>query len=330
MLSAMRTALVAALASSLVCLVGFPTSAFAQDPPKAPSKYDPGYTDAPTPVAITPTCTLENHSGISDAEAHTAAEIVCYELAKQHAGATPHDVRFGTLGGRTMVVVSSHGPNGVDERRTFITGMDEITVAAPRLVSALVEGKQLEETRNVDNVLASETPQQKLIRGVMAFDGGIYGGTGLGASSGASAGVGVGLLYRAGNLGVGGQGRAGGIGSNNEKLTSLSLDVGARYYLSTADIAPYIGGGFEISAFEVKNAQGDISGSGCGAYGAVGVELLRTHNAAISASLRADLPFYSLTGDSYSYASSGYTSGGYTKRSEYVVPLTFNVGFIFR
>jgi hypothetical protein len=195
--------------------------------------------------------------------------------------------------------------------------MDEIHVASPRLVNALVEGKPLDETRNVDNVLSSETRVAKTQPGKMGFDGGFFGTTGVGVPSGSSGGIALGLLYRAGSLGISSSGRAGGIGSGERSLSSASLDIGARYYVSTADTSPFVGGGLGISHFEVERKDGpDLGGSGFGAHVQLGVEVLRTHAAGFSIAARADLPFFAL-------------ADGAENNARYVVPLSFNVGMQF-
>jgi hypothetical protein len=301
------------------------TAAFAQDPKPPP---DPGYSpyDPPTPLTISPTCTLADRSGVSETDARTAAEIVCGELRARHADGTKHEIRFGTLGSRTLVTVASVGDGPKDERHTFITGIDEITVAAPRLVDALVDNKPMGDTRNVDNVLEAESRQNKYQKGTMAFDGGIFGATALGASSGASAGVALGLVYRSGSVGFGAQGRLGGIGSSDKTLSVASLDFGGRYYLSNSDFAPFVGAGFAISGFGLHGSSDDqgLSGSGFGAYGQVGAELLRTHSTALSLALRVDTPFYAMSENVYDY-----TTRVDLTRSRYVAPVSFNVGFQF-
>ncbi|HVH44715.1 MAG TPA: hypothetical protein VM925_20320 [Labilithrix sp.] len=315
---------VAALATS--------SSAFADDPlptpPNAPTEVKPApgqaAASAPSPAAvpITATCSLGDHPGVDDAEARTGADVVCHELAKQGATNTQHEIRFGKLGGRTLVTVASRNGNAYDERRTLLTGMDELPVAAPRLAGSLSDGRSLEDTRTVDNVLASEARAPKVQRGQMGFDGGLFGMTGIGADAGAAGGVHMGLLYRAGSFGLSGHGRAGGIGSGDNKLGTASLDIGARYYFSTGEVAPFVGGGLGLAYFDLSCRRSNAmappcggDGSGFAGYGLVGMEFFRAHHAALSASLRADAPFFAL---------------GSGSDSKYVVPLSLNVGFVFR
>lgn len=311
-----------ALPASLFALVAASGTAFAQDavaPTPAVVTPAPGQAAAaapsPAPVPITATCTLGDHPGITEDEARTAADVVCHELAKQRATNTAHEVRFGKLGGKTLITVASRSGNAYDERRTLLTGMDELPDAAPRLAGALSDGRSLEETKNVDNVLSSEARQPKVQRGQMGFDAALFGMTSMGQSSGASGGIELGLVYRAGNWGVTSRGRAGGIGSDKDKIGTASLDVGGRAYLSSGETAPFLGAGVELIYLDLTSSKGpDVEGSGIGAFGEIGVEMLRTHHTALTASVRVDAPFFGLS--SYS-------------ASQYVAPASLNVGMLF-
>lgn len=304
--------------------VAAPATALAQEPlpapapPIAPPPQADAAPAAPAPAAavpITASCALGEHPGIDEAEARTAADVICHEVVKRGEANVPYEVRFGKLGGKTLVILERREGDTYDERRTLLTSLEEVTVAAPRLAASLAEGRAFDETKTVDNVLASETRPPKVEAGQMGFDGGIFGMTGLGASAGASGGIHLGLLYRAGSFGVSTHGRAGGIGSTDDKLGTASLDIGARYYLSTSDVAPFVGGGLELAYFDLsRKSESDLDGSGFGAFGQLGMEFLRSHHAALSASVRVDAPFFELQGAS---------------KSKYVAPLSLNVGVVF-
>lgn len=311
------------VAAVVTSLPAFAQEAPTQGPESAPPNVvapAPGQAAASAPssaaVPITATCSLGDHPGIEDDEAQTAADVLCHELAKLRATTTQHEVRFGKLGGKVLVTIASRSGNTYDERRSLLTSMDELPVAAPRLASALENGQSVEETRNVDNVLATETRTPKVQRGQMGFDGGIFGMTSIGASAGGSAGVNLGLLYRAGSFGVSSQGRAGGIGSSDAKIGLASLDIGARYYLSDAEVAPFVGAGLELAYFDLSRSNGaGIDGSGLAGFGQLGMEFLRSHHAALSTSLRVDAPFFEL---------------GSGPQARYVLPISLNIGIMFR
>jgi hypothetical protein len=292
-----------------------------------------------SPIAITATCSLGDRNGVDEAEAKTAADIVCHELAKRGATNTNHEVRFGKLGGRTLVTLASRSGNEYNEVRTFVSGLDEMEVAGPRLAASLTEGKTMEQTRTVDNVMTNEQRAPKQVGGAPMAVLGMYGGSSVGTSSSAAAGFDVGIGYRAGHFGIQADGRAGGIGSGATKIGSASLDIGGRLYLTDGDIAPFVGAGFEVSYFK-RNASydadlGELSGSGAGSFATVGLEVMRAHHIGLVVSGRLDLPFYNLEGERQGklMPATGpytYTTRGPSEHVEaYVMPISLNVGLIF-
>lgn len=304
---------------SLAAALGAGTASADETAPPLPAPTTPAPAAAPAPTSLRgmASCTLGDHGALDPVEARTATEVVCGELAKEGA-AGDHEVRFGRLGGRTVVTVS--GRDGQESRRVTLTSLEEIQVAAPRIARAIASGAPIEETRTVDNVLGSETRMAKKQGGTMGLDAALFGTTTAGIGSEGSAGIALGLVYRSGRIALGSQGRLGGIGGQNH---NASLDAGARYYFSDGDVAPFAGGGVAISAIGVeRDADGDLDGAGFGAYGAVGVELLRTHHTSLETSLRVDAPFYALHGYSYS------RSASYAETA-YVMPISLNVGLSF-
>jgi hypothetical protein len=317
--------------SSGLAALFFASSAFAVEPlPGQAAAAAPSN----SPIAITATCSLGDHPGVDEAEAKTAADIICHDLAKRGATNTSHEVRFGKLGGRTLVTLASRSGNEYDESRTFINGLDEIDVAGPRLVASLVEGKPMNETRTVDNVLANEQRAPKQAQGSVFCTMAMYGQSSLGEASAASGGFDLGIGYRAGRLGLSADGRLGGVGSSDNKISGGSLDVGGRFYITDSDVSPFVGGGFELSYTNISQPyggtyNGDLSGSGAGAFGTVGVEMLRTHHMGFVAAGRIDTPFYSLDGQrsvTSANANSDYAS---RKVSTYAMPISLTVGLIF-
>jgi hypothetical protein len=261
---------------------------------------------------------LGGHEGVDPVEARTAADLICHELAKERVATGAHEVRFGRLGNRTVVTLASRNGNAYDERRVLISNMEEVHTASPRLVSALSLGKPLEETRNVDNVLSSETNRGATRTGSIGFDVTLFGATGVGASSGASAGGGLGALFRIDRLAVSAQGRGGGIGSVEPKLTLATFDVGLRYYITQSDFSPFVGGGLGLGYFHLDRGKGTaaLTGSGFGSYVQIGTELLRTSHTSFTVSARLDAPFYTV-------------EGGAPRESRYVTPLSLNVAVLF-
>ena|SRR5688572_8901194 len=165
----------------------------------------------------------------------------------------------------------------------------------------------------------------------MGLECGLFGTTAAGSEAGVSGGLALALVYRAERFAVSGSGRAGGIGSGEKQLGLASLDVGARYYLSSSEIAPFIGGGFLLGYYDLGRERGtSVDGSGVGSFVHAGVEVLRTHHTTFSISARADLPFFALASEvpAYDY-SYGQGKTTYALETRYIVPLSLNVGVLF-
>ena len=245
--------------------------------------------------ALAATCTLGEHAGIDDVEAKTASGIVCHELTIRAAPSASFEVRLGKLNGRTLVTVTEGGDES-RQVRTFVSGLDELDVAGARLAVSVVDAKPLADTRDVDNVMAEEGRAPKRAASVVGAVVGTYVLSSLGVPSAPSGGIDVGLGFRTGRLGLTGDGRLGGIGSGATKMTSASLDVGGRFYLTNGDYTPFVGAGVGLSRFS-RHADGggvERSGSGASAFATLGFEALRSSHVGFLVAARVDLPFYEL------------------------------------
>ena len=324
----------AAVASALaISLVASP--AFAQDPvptePPAPS--------APTTPASLPreealtvglyTCAVGEHAGVDRDDARTAADVVCHSLATHGAGPGAYDIRIGKLGGKLLLAITQRSTGA--ERRLFIQSIEEVPTAADRLVAALVEGKPIEQTVTVDNVVSSEsvTPKQKNVQpGVIL---GLTGQSAVGMPTSMSAGVELDMQFRLHNLALLGEGRAGGIGSGTNTLGYASLGLGARYFLGDGETAPFVGGGLMFAYLEANEGNGNnSSGSGFGAYGEVGLAFMRSSHVGAVVNLRADVPVFTLSPSAQYDDVTGETTTPSGASSVYVVPISLNVGLSFQ
>ncbi len=99
-------------------------------------------------------CVLGRNDGMGEGDARTTLDLICGALSSQHAPPGTYEVRTGSLGKRTMLVVSS--PESGSEKRVFIDGPEEVPTAAERIATALVENKTVAETQGADNVVSSE------------------------------------------------------------------------------------------------------------------------------------------------------------------------------
>lgn len=256
------------------------------------------------------TCVLSDHTGVDDDEAKTAAEVVCHELSSR-APAASFDVRLGKLNGRVLVTVGT--PDG-HRVRTFLSGLDELDIAAPRLASSLIEEKPLAETRNVDNVIAEEGRMPKKVATTSGAVMGMFVLSSVGASSAPSAGIDVGLAFRTGHFGLTGNGRLGGMGSGDTKISTVLVDVGAKLYITDGEWAPFVGAGAGLSRFSRQAPDGDRAGSGGEAFATAGLEMMRTAHVGFVLAARVDLPFYALEG---------------AGKSTYAAPVSLGVALAF-
>jgi hypothetical protein len=317
-------------AATAISLVASP--ALAQDPvlpaPPAPMTAASSGSEGALTVGLY-TCAVGEHAGVDGDDAHTAADVVCHALATHSASPGAYDIRVGKLGGKLLFAITQRATGA--ERRLFIQGIEEVPVASDRLILALVQGKPIEESVGVDTVVSSEsvTPKQKNVQpGVIL---GLTGQSGVGQPNSMSAGVEIDMQFRLHNLALLGEGRAGGIGSGDNTLGYASLGLGARYFLSDAETAPFVGGGLMFGYFQQNEGNGNnANGSGFGAYGEVGLAFLRSSHVGGVIDLRVDLPTYKLN-QSYGYEEDGSgVSSSAPSASVYVVPLSLNVGMSFQ
>lgn len=329
-----------------------PTRAWAQESTSVLPQPQPPAAATSPPIVLAPivvgeyTCVVGEHAGIDGADARTTADLVCGELDSQKAAGGVYDVHFGKLGTRVLLGVGERATRA--SRRVLIQSFEEVPTAARRLVSALVTHKSLDETQNVDNVVASESRKPATKKIATSFELALVGATAAGVDPGTSAGFALGLMFRSARTSFGTHLRVGGVGSGSNTLTFDSFDLGARYHSSDADTALFVGGGLALSYLKVNRdliaapSSGpyggyngyngynggtlDVSpsGSGFGAFVEGGIEVLRSSRAGGVLSLRADAPFFLLKRD---------TSAATATResvSRYVVPISCNIGFRFQ
>jgi hypothetical protein len=266
------------------------------------------------------TCDLGDSVSVDPEDAHTTADLVCHALATHHATPGVYDIRIGKLGSKILLVVADRASG--DDRRLFLEAIEEAPVAADRIAKALVEHTTLEQTQNADNTVNAGSSAVAHRRAQVSW---FLGGSiveGLGVTSSPSAGIEGDVEFRLHRLSLLIQLRAGGIGSASAVTSYASADVGARYYGSDDDIAPFAGGGLSFATFSVSQSGGNnYSGSGPAAYGEVGIGFLRSSFVGAIISLRADVPMFMLNQNNYDY------NGGFTTtNSRFVIPLSLNVG----
>lgn len=310
--------------------LGLATPAHAQDPqpPTVTPAPAPPVHSAPSVVGNDITVTVTEYGELPAEEARTVARILHSELVKQHSATGSYALELGKLGGKTLCTLVQIST--LRKSELLLVGIDEITVAAPRLVEALRMSRPIEQTVTTENVVRQEVRPTLIKATTPGFYLGLSGMTALGAPAAGSGGFELGLKFRHKQIELGLHGRAGGLGSSDTGTSYVGLDLGANYNLLPGEFSPFVGGGFGFNYFNVgrENPAGDSSldGSGLGAHVNLGVSLFRTSHVGAAAFLRADLPFYQLKGErivnevTYERVDSRL----------YVVPLSLNIGLNFQ
>jgi hypothetical protein len=311
-----------------------------QDPPFPPPLPPPPPT-TPPPTLITGggSCRLGEHAGIDDADAQTAAQLVCNEIAR--IGPPPgvrYHVALGKLGTVIIYSVTREGdtPDSVvDERELRLHGIEEASVAAPRLAESIVHRTPIAETEKFDNIVGEESRRPTKKPGSVHFSLGLLGNLPpLDQGIGPAPGLDLHVHYETKSFELGGGLRFGGgqVNRTSPTMAFFMAEVGGRYFFSDADFSPYLGGGFAWDVLSLT-IPGGFSGTnaGLGSYFDVGVEFLRTYHTHLSAGFRADVPFFSLNSSEYNNCDNN-GSGAFVACSAptyYYWPLSIEVRLTF-
>lgn len=259
-------------------------------------------------------CVIERHAGLSDDDAASVEEVVCAEVRSRMPGAHV-TVRAAKLGPKLIVTVRALRDDGSirAEEHLVLSGVEEVPVAAPRLVDAIAEKKPVASTVDVTNVVDGETrpykKQPSLVHGWL----GILGVSSPGYASSAGAAIGLsGGSERwsfVAELRLSGQAFLEPLAdvanvflsdgsSSRDKIKPkaesafASLSGGVRWHASSANASPFVGGGLALDyfAFVKPGADDDPSLTGLSGFVELGLDLERTRMFGGTFSLRLDLP----------------------------------------
>ena len=303
-------------------------------------------------------CLIDDHPGILESDAQTAAMLVCDELRKQGisvsdpvyeapASASVYRVVLRRLGEKIIVRLSHENPIGtiIIERQLTLANIEEMIPAAPRLVDALVHGKPIDATVDMESVTEQEARKLRKISGESLWRVGIFGTFIPGTDIAAEPGFEYGWSYETPSYAVGTEFRTGGrdaleesVGtefrdSEDNGFSFLAWSIGGRYFFNKRNISPYVGGGLAIvnasyetrvrkrkewfgSAERYSELWGEEwewvdeydSDTGLGAYAVVGIEALRLTQSRLKLELRVDRPLFTLP-------------------SQDIMPITFGISF---
>ncbi len=331
------------------------TASRAEPQPEAqPIAPAPGVRPAtvnPNVAPQVPTCGPAGIQGVYPAEAQTAVWIVCEEIRRRPgvpAAISPTDpppvYRVGLLrlGQSVIMTVHAEAPVGTvrDSRQLQLSSIEEVPVAAPRLVEALWLGAPVASTRGVANLVGEETREYKKQHGEFLYGGGLVGMVLAGSEAGVQPGIDLRAGYESERFGIGLGFRFGTQDDYNAERSAGygAFNVGGRYFLSDGNTGAFVGGGLAYSSIEVSRNELDryesLDGSGIGAYGEVGVELLRLHSSRLAFDLRFETPFYQLEHDSYPSsvydpATDSYVTQPRNDEKSYVVPIMAGLAYTF-
>ena len=270
---------------------------------------------------------IGDHLGIPEADAHTAAMLVYDELRKLgisvsepvyevSASASVYRVVMRPLGTKIFVRLSEESPVGTInvERQMMLAGIEEMVSAAPRLVDALVHGKPIASTIDMENVTEQDAAVRRKISGESLWHVGILGTSIPGTDIVAEPGFAFGWYYETPSFSAGTEYRGSGRDNYEDEsdgFSFLSWSIGGRYFFNKQNISPYVGGGLAIfsASYETKEIVYDDYGprynleydyydsendTGLGTYVVAGIELLRLTESRLNLELRVDRPFFTL------------------------------------
>lgn len=336
-----------------------PDSTQAATPQVAPSP-SPAPLPAPAPaVALAPptatraavspgSCSLGNHSGLTESDSITVSEVVCSEVRRRSRDAQASYLveiqRLGNIAILSLVEVDSGGR--ISDRRSLrLSRIEEVFPAAPRLAESLLAHTPIEGTQRVDNIVGEEARVQKKKYGKTHFGLGVVGTAFPGAHALIAPGIDLALYHETARWAVGGDLRVGSRSQGSHSYyeseeddrregTFASLSVGARYFTSLDDITPFFGGGLSWSGISTEMDGFDGDDSGVSAYVETGVEVLRTHKTHLNIGLRANIPTYTIESTRHVVPTSpdgipDFSAATNESETKYVVPVSLAATVLF-
>ena len=273
-----------------------PGGAMLPDPPLA---HPP---ESPSTSAARASCVVGEHAGVPDADARTATSIVCGELATRNPkpGRT-YRVGLGKLGSVIILSLSEELEDGtvMAHRQINLSGIEEVPVATPRLVEALLEDKPVRETETVENLVGEDTRPLRKRSGESAFALGVVGlfadTEGLNTSVGADMVLG----YEAPAVAIGFNLRFAAI-SSGEGVGMFATGPFGRYFLAKTDVSPFVGGGIGPMLLRLETDELHAQRWGLAFWADAGVELMRTHQSQLVVAARLDVPTFAVSSETNS------------------------------
>jgi hypothetical protein len=267
----------------------------------APVTTDVPAIASPPEASSRPICLLGVGRDNDDAE--TVATLVCETLRERGVPVVTvrdevpapevYRVNLRPLGSTVFLELVHESPPGtvLESRRLQLADIEESTVAAGRLVEALVNKVPVEETARSSTLVSGETRDAKKrptrTRALLGVTGVMVGTQ---AGYGADFAIGfVGEEY-------GSQIRGRLAGSD---AWHVSLGVSAwRYLGSGGEMVPFIGLNAGVAHLNQRTSEGSFGGGGGIVGPIVGLEVFRFDRSRLQITLQLDVPLFRLEGES--------------------------------
>lgn len=241
----------------------------------------------PEPVPVRPPadCALDLHAGVEMEDVTAIALVVCSEVRQKLPAGPLYRVRVARLGSKIVLSLSTLGQ---PERQLVLSSLDEVPVAAPRLVESLSAGSPPSDTTTVTNVVGGEARTHKKKSGEIHAWLGMVGATVLGPTVATGAGVSAGLSVGSDRWSFVGDLRGTG---GDVKLVALS--GGVRHHFGSSDTTPFVTMGIALASVDAeRKSASDLDGGGLVVFGELGLDVLRTSQFGGAIVLRADVPAF--------------------------------------
>jgi hypothetical protein len=291
-------------------------------------------------------CRLMDAGGASEAEARTAAGLICDDLRRESGARGAFEIRLGILG--SVVNVTATRLDTGESISLRAGGLEEVPLASARIAEALVHHRTLAATQRVDNLLQEETREARAKRGTVKFTLGVADLESIGHGA-RGAGFSLGLMYASPRFALPAEMRFAWDDTEYGEpgISLFSVSVGGRGYLSRRAVSPFVGAGLGILRLDAHEGEYPYPGSassgyfqaewfGLAPYAEAGVEVLRLHRGRIALHVRADFPLAALHSEEVEVWSewdpagrSPRVVGVYPAQSRYVVPVSIGISVAF-
>jgi hypothetical protein len=291
-------------------------------------------------------CLLMEAGGASEAEARTAAGLICDDLRRESGARGAFEIRLGVLG--SVVNVTATRLDTGESISVQAGGLEEIPLASARIAEALVRHQRFAATQRVDNLLQEETREARAKRGSVKFTLGVADLESIGHGA-RGAGFSLGLMYASPRFALPAEMRFAWDDTEYGEpgISLFSASLGGRGYLSKRDVSPFVGGGLGLLRLEASEGEYPYPGSpssgyfqaewfGLAPYVEAGVEVLRLHRGRIALHVRADFPLAALQSEEVEVWSEWDPAGRaprvervYPAQSRYVVPVSIGLSVAF-